>query len=468
MKKSKVQVECFLILLLTLALVCSCAQIRQPNSTTAQSSLNEPPARTGFRYVPSRRQVGDVMPFYWNDEYHVFYLMNPTGNYEINWEHIVSSDLVHWKELPPALRFDPKDPTGPDGVCIFTGDIVEKDGIFHAWYTSWNPRNRAGREFLSHATSRDLINWTKHPEHMIAPDGVHYSNHRARDFRDPEIFWNPSKQEYWMYVFANIPNEEGGRFGLLTSSDLISWKQEAPIEGVPGGETPSYLKIGDTHYIISNDFGYSHAENIAGPFKRAKLGDTITVSELDTSGQAAKTIWDGQRHVWFGGWSGRSMPTPREIYAEPGGLLYMKPVEEVVTYFNETALDLTEETLETVIDVPLVYMLDLQVRLEPTSRFTISFGENYYLSLLPNQEHNRARLSLEGPEIDVMRPCPLDISKPIKVQVLVDETLIECFINDQFAQSGVIDKWWPMEGTLRFSTEGGTIEVLKCHLKTHR
>ena len=59
--------------------------------------------------------VGDVIPFYWKGEYHVFYLLNATGNYDINWEHTVSTDLVHWKELEPALRWDPSDPTGPDG-----------------------------------------------------------------------------------------------------------------------------------------------------------------------------------------------------------------------------------------------------------------------------------------------------------------------------------------------------------------
>ena len=138
-----------------------------------EDSSKEVPVGANFRFVPSRRQVGDTMPFYWNGEYHVYYLMNPTGNYQINWEHIVSKDLVHWKELPPALRYEPDDPAGPDGVCIFTGDIVEKDGTFHAWYTSWHPRNREGREFISHATSRDLTHWTKHPEHMIGPDGVH-------------------------------------------------------------------------------------------------------------------------------------------------------------------------------------------------------------------------------------------------------------------------------------------------------
>ena len=115
------------------------------------------PYRSLIHFMPSKRAVGDVMPFYWKGEYHVFYLTNPTGNVDVHWEHIVSTDLVNWTELPPALSPDHGNPKGPEGCCMFTGCVVEKDDIFHAWYTSWNPENPDGREFLSHATSRDLV-----------------------------------------------------------------------------------------------------------------------------------------------------------------------------------------------------------------------------------------------------------------------------------------------------------------------
>jgi sucrose-6-phosphate hydrolase SacC (GH32 family) len=90
--------------------------------------------KSPIHFMPSKRAVGDVMPFYWKGEYHVFYLTNPTGNNDVNWEHTVSKDLVNWKELPPALTPDKSDPNGPDGECMFTGCVVEKDSVFHAWY----------------------------------------------------------------------------------------------------------------------------------------------------------------------------------------------------------------------------------------------------------------------------------------------------------------------------------------------
>ena len=117
--------------------------------------------------LPTKKTVGDVMPFYWKGEYHIFYLTNPMGNHDVNWEHSSSRDLVNWKEYPPALKPDPNDPAGPEGGCMFTGCIVEKDDIFYAWYTSWNPDNPEGREFLSLATSKDLITWEKQPHSII-------------------------------------------------------------------------------------------------------------------------------------------------------------------------------------------------------------------------------------------------------------------------------------------------------------
>ena len=43
---------------------------------------------------------------YYDGEYHFFWQSNPAGRGWANmyWGHVVSKDLVHWKELPHALR----------------------------------------------------------------------------------------------------------------------------------------------------------------------------------------------------------------------------------------------------------------------------------------------------------------------------------------------------------------------------
>jgi hypothetical protein len=48
---------------------------------------------------PGPGRLADTIPFYWNGEYHIFYL-RAVG--KVPWEHIVSRDLLHWKALPAA------------------------------------------------------------------------------------------------------------------------------------------------------------------------------------------------------------------------------------------------------------------------------------------------------------------------------------------------------------------------------
>jgi beta-fructofuranosidase len=411
--------------------------------------------------LPTKKTVGDVMPFYWKGEYHVFYLTNPMGNNDVNWEHCSSTDLINWKEYPPALKPDPDDPAGPEGCCMFTGCVVEKDGTFYAWYTSWNPRNPKGREFLSLATSKDLITWEKHPEHMIAPDGIHYANHRMRDFRDPQIFWNEEKKEYWMHLLANEakPDERGiGRkFGLLISKDLIKWTQQPSVDladGVGGDECPDYFRIGDTHYIHGCR-RYYYSDNINGPYKHPKL-----MSNLDRI-NAAKRVWDGKRHVWFGGHSGGVMPIPREVYAGPNGLLYMKPVEEVPAFYKTTALNLSGKALPSDdLTMPAHYMLDGELNMSPESSVSLVLGGRYRMTL----DAAAGKMSLTGGRFSGTRACPVDTDKPVKVQIFTEGALIECFVNDQFAMSGVAET--PLAKKLKIEVKAGNVELRKLLVKT--
>ncbi|MDA0196830.1 MAG: hypothetical protein O2887_07910 [Bacteroidetes bacterium] len=411
--------------------------------------------------LPIKKTVGDVMPFYWNGEYHIFYLTNPMGNHDVNWEHCSSTDLVNWKEYPPALKPDPNDPTGPEGGCMFTGCITEKDDVFYAWYTSWNPANADGREFLSLATSSDLINWTKRPEHRIAPDGITYANHRNRDFRDPQVFWNENKKEYWMHILANDasadPDEvgRGWKFGLLTSKDLIKWEQlpYVKFENAEGDECPDYFKIGDTHYI-NGCHRYYYADNIEGPYKHPAFSRTLDIPSI----RASKRVWDGKRHVWFGGWSGDVMPMPREVYAGPVGLLYMKPVEEVYSVYKNKVLDLSEISLPSgEIDVPSYYFLDSEVTMSTYSKISFIFGGQYTMTLNSDTQ----QLSLIGSDFNTTIPCSVDTDKSVKVQVFIEGPLIECFINDRFPLSVVVKGPLPKKLVIEGRDENVKIKKLQ-------
>jgi sucrose-6-phosphate hydrolase SacC (GH32 family) len=81
--------------------------------------------------------LGDAIPFYWQGQYHVFNLNEGTGIIS----HIVSSDLIHWKDLPPAL-LPCSDPAGPDGQFCWNGSVVEHAGTFYFFTPAKIPKTR--------------------------------------------------------------------------------------------------------------------------------------------------------------------------------------------------------------------------------------------------------------------------------------------------------------------------------------
>jgi hypothetical protein len=120
-----------------------------------------------IHYRPAKGKVGDTIPFLWNGKHHVFYLN------ESRWDHIVSTDLVHWQELPSALARG-VNPLGPDGEACWTGSIVEHGGTFHLFYPGKNMRDPAGDQKVMTATSTNLIQWQKQPALTFYADGKHY------------------------------------------------------------------------------------------------------------------------------------------------------------------------------------------------------------------------------------------------------------------------------------------------------
>ena len=82
------------------------------------------PTTATFHYQPPDAVFGDPIPFYHDGVHHVFFLARP------GWRHLTSRDLVHWQELEPAIAADEND------RMIATGSIVEKNGVFHAFYTT--------------------------------------------------------------------------------------------------------------------------------------------------------------------------------------------------------------------------------------------------------------------------------------------------------------------------------------------
>lgn len=262
------------------------------------------------RYTPVEGRAGDTIPFHDGQRWHVFYLREVVRG-TTSWFHLVSADGAIWEELGEAI---PVGLAEDQDASVATGSIIERDGVFHAFTTGYSfARKRAGapEQGVLHATSSDLISWTKDADFQtLLADPAHYEAH---DWRDPFVFWNDQAGEYWMLVAGRLPAGPVGRRGVLAryrSDDLVHWRLSTPF-WAPGQtnmlECPDLFRWGDWWYLLFSTFDdrqitrYRMAPSPDGPWL-APADDALDDDGL----YAAKTMTDGHRRLLVGWIPGRS------------------------------------------------------------------------------------------------------------------------------------------------------------------
>lgn len=210
------------------------------------------PYRPQFHFSPRQHWTNDPNGLvFFEGEYHLFFQYNPFGDVwgHMSWGHAVSRDLLHWQELPVALREE-------NGVMIFTGstviDHVNSSGLcpggkpcMIAIYTGHTPatKSKPSLQTQNLAFSADLgRKWTKYPGNPVL-------NLNMSDFRDPDVFWLVQSKRWIMAV--SLPDDH--KVVFYGSPDLKRWdrlSEFGPAGAVSGQwECPNLFQLpvdGDT------------------------------------------------------------------------------------------------------------------------------------------------------------------------------------------------------------------------------
>jgi len=159
-------------------------------------------------------------------EYHLFYQYNPNSTQwgPMHWGHAISTDMVHWQNLPIALYPD-------EHGTIFSGSTVNDrnntSGLgtpdhppLVAIYTNHDATiDKAGginfqNESIAYSLDKGRT-WTKYPDNPVL------ENPGSRDFRDPNVSWfEPTKS--WIMTLAVADH-----VGFYSSKDLKHWVHES-------------------------------------------------------------------------------------------------------------------------------------------------------------------------------------------------------------------------------------------------
>jgi len=264
------------------------------------------PIQTAFLYAPTNTVIADVIPFFWNDEFHLLHLRLNPGQKGWDWAQIITRDFTAFKDAGVAIPGGRTDDA--EDFDIFTGSVLEKDGTLYAFYTGHNVKlknQQRSDQLILRATSSDGVVWTKDPSFRFSPEGD--SRYRqAGACRDSFVFRNPEKDEFGMIFTATPANAPGGGAGYAGSKDLKSWRLDAALAAsgrFPGYECPDLFRWGDRWYLLFSTYRenpgwatrYMTAPSLEGPWE-SPVDDFFDGGSL----YAAKSVSNGARRFLCG------------------------------------------------------------------------------------------------------------------------------------------------------------------------
>ncbi|MFF3911518.1 GH32 C-terminal domain-containing protein [Streptomyces sp. NPDC001848] len=220
-------------LIAAVATVCALsAAPLAPRAAAADTPPYSETYRPQFHFTPDKNWMNDPNGLvHYKGEYHLFFQYNPNGNTwgDMSWGHAVSTDLVHWKQLPLALSYDDKE-------MVFSGSAVvdwhNTSGFgtptnppMVAIYTSYLKNTGRQAQSLAYSTDRGRT-WTKYQGNPVLDIG-------STDFRDPKVQWYAPTKSWLMTV--SLSAEHKVRF--YSSRNLKDWTplSEFGPAGATGG-----------------------------------------------------------------------------------------------------------------------------------------------------------------------------------------------------------------------------------------
>lgn len=157
---------------------------------------------------------------YYKGEYHLFYQYNPQGREwgHMSWGHAISTDMLHWKNLPVAIPEEAGkfmiysgsavvDWHNSSGLC--TGSDHRDPSCLIAIYTAAGAGSQKQNLAYSNDRGRTWMNYAGNP----------VADLHQPDFRDPKVFRYEAEKK-WVMV-AVLADERKAVF--LDSRDLKKW-----------------------------------------------------------------------------------------------------------------------------------------------------------------------------------------------------------------------------------------------------
>lgn len=462
--------------------------------------------RSLFHFSPEKNWINDPngLVFY-EGEYHLFYQYHPDSTVwgPMHWGHAVSSDLLHWQELPIALYPD-------DLGAIFSGSAVidwhNTAGFGKEAMIAIFTHAQANLQQQSIAYSNDKgRTWTKYQANPVLPPPTK----TMVDFRDPKVFWYGNKEDgHWVMAVA-----AGSSILFFTSSDLKAWQASGDFGVTQGAtcgvwETPDLFELpvsGSTvtRWVLTVGIGdcapaggsgqqYFVGQFDGQTFTNDNPKDLVLWVDYGADFYAAQSwsdvknrrIWTG----WMNNWNyARTIPTgifrgamnlPRELslsQTAEGIRLIQTPIKETESlrkdlwsWQNQTMAEgenllssIKVKSFEIYLDFEFnsdINRVGLKFRKSETNETVFSYepktGQLFF-------ERGKSGITDFGEAYSLRHVAPLspDENKRIKIHAIVDNASMEIF-----AQDGLVlmsEQFFAAENALELElfVEGASVKI---------
>lgn len=459
------------ILLLCFICLLSCQTSDKKSTKPENMIVDSTQVKTGeqyrpaYHFTPKESWMNDPNGMvYFEGEYHLFYQYYPDDNVwgPMHWGHAVSKDMIHWERLPIALY---PDKLGYifSGSCVIDWEHTAGFGSYGspamvAIYTYHDPEGEKDEDNITFQTQGIAYSvdngrtWTKYEGNPVIP------NPGIKDFRDPKVIWHADSKKWIMALAVK------DHVSFYSSSNLKSWSLESDFGekvGAHGGvwECPDLFPMkdekGNKKWVLlvsinpNGPQGGSATQYFVGDFD----GKTFTPNHDDVKwvdygadNYAGVTFSDipeedGRRLFigWMSNWQyAQVVPTykwrsamtiPRELVLK-GNQLYSKPVKEMEKIVGEaTSVNGSEYQSDST-----SYLVTIEDEIE---RAVISLsndeGESFLIKINNGQittDRTRSGDASFSKEFAKVHDAKKIGSKVSKVQLFVDASSVELFVND--------------------------------------